>query len=96
MQNSFQDFKKVVSSLLASGVQKVVYMGTKKEPATTELHAKYAQYDENIRAWAAVLRAAAQGNDATLPAPLTMVDVSGGFEALGNPGTFYDTDNLHL
>ena len=73
-------------------------MGTKPEPDTTSLHDEYAEYDALIRTLVSEYAreaAEADDDDAALP-PLTMVDVSPGFEALGNPDSLYQDDELHL
>ena len=85
---TFADFSDVVAGIHEAGAT-VVTLGTKPEPATTQLHAEYRQYDARIRAHAASL--ASEGE-----APLVMVDVYPGFEALGNPDRLYDRDGLHL
>jgi len=87
---TFNDFKAVVQEIHAAGAR-VVYVGTKPEPSTTYLHAKYREYDALIRAHAASLAAAADSDP-----PLVMVDSYKGFEDLGNPKSLYNNDRLHL
>ena len=62
----------------------MLYMGTKPEPGTTSLHTTYAAYD-------AMIAAAAESN-----ADLYTVDVTSEFNALGNPASLYQSDDLHL
>ncbi len=62
---------------------------TKPEPGTTELHAQYRDYDNRIQDFAVNL-----ANDSY--APLNVVDVSQGFEDIGNPNSLYQEDELHL
>ena len=85
---TFRDFSAVVSEIQKSGAT-VYYMGTKPEPLTTELHSAYRAYDDRIRQHAREL-----ATDAS--APLVMIDVYPGFEALGNPDELYQRDQLHL
>jgi len=87
---TFNDFKAVVQEIRAAGAR-VVYVGTKPEPSTKKLHAKYREYDALIRAHAASLAAAADSGP-----PLVMVDSYKGFEDLGNPNSLYRGDRLHL
>ena len=85
---TFGDFSAIVSDIQKSGAT-VYYMGTKPEPLTTELHTEYRQYDDMIRQHALELATDAH-------APLVMIDVYTGFEALGNPDELYQRDQLHL
>ena len=62
----------------------MLYMGTKPEPGTTSLHTTYAAYD-------AMIFEAAESN-----ADLYTVDVTTKFNALGNPASLYQSDDLHL
>merc|ERR1740130_2135859 len=95
--NTFTRMKKVLAKLLGAGVKQVLYMGTKPEPDTTNLHAKYRQYDGLLRAHATALAlaATAAATAADTP-PFTMVDVYPSFEALGNSNNLYQNDQLHL
>ncbi len=88
VRRTFDDFSAVVSRIHQTGAT-VVYMGTKPEPATTELHGDYRAYDDRIRQYALAL--AAVGDT-----PLTMIDVYPSFEDLGNPDELYRRDRLHL
>lgn len=87
---AFRTFEKVVSKLLAMGVGQVVYMGTKPEPDTTELHQEYRQYDAKIREHASQLAVGAT------VVPLVMVDVYPAFLDAGNHASLYQRDGLHL
>jgi len=86
---AFSWFQQIVNKASSAGTR-VVYMGTKPEPATTGLHAMYRDYDERVRAYA---------NDLAVQAfrsPLQMVNVYDAFEDLGNPASLYARDRLHL
>jgi hypothetical protein len=48
------------------GGARVVYMGTKPEPATTRLHAKYRRFDQGILALATALAREGAGSCAGL------------------------------
>ena len=85
---TFDDFSAVVSRIHDRGAT-VYYMGTKPEPATTSLHTEYQEYDAQIRSHATSLASAGS-------ARLVMIDVYRGFEAIGNPDSLYDDDELHL
>jgi lysophospholipase L1-like esterase len=87
--DTFALFTQIVDAYLAGGAR-VVYIGTKPEPGTTELHAQYKEYDALIAKLAAD-RAAGGG----LP-PLTMIDSNAGFVAAGNGADLYSGDELHL
>ena len=87
--STFERFTELVAKITGAGAR-VVYMGTKPEPGTTNLHAQYAQYDQSIRGLATSLA------DGAASPPLAMVDVSSAFEALGNPSSLYASDELHL
>lgn len=80
---TFGQMSQLVSKINAAGA-KVLYMGTKAEPGTTPLHSTYAAYD-------AMVFGAAETN-----ANLFVVDVTSKFNALGNPTSFYQSDDLHL
>ena len=92
---TFARMKKVLAKLLAAGVKQVLYMGTKPEPDTKNLHAKYQQYDGLLRAHATTLAATPAATAAGTP-PFVMVDVYPSFEALGNANNLYRNDKLHL
>lgn len=87
--STFERFTELVAKITGAGAR-VVYMGTKPEPGTTNLHAQYAQYDQSIRGLATSLA------DGAASPPLAMVDVYSAFEALGNPSSLYASDELHL
>lgn len=86
-------YAKVVEKIAAAGAR-VVYMGTKPEPSTKKLHAKYREYDALNFALAANLASSAAGLNAV--PPLVTVDVYKGFEAVGNGLELYENDRLHL
>ena len=85
---TFSVFKSIVESAREAN-SSVVYMGTKPEPATIDLHAEYREYDSLIRQYAIDIAIAPV-------APLVMIDVYNGFEELGNPRSLYAEDQLHL
>jgi len=87
-KKAFRNFKKIVKKINKSG-SRVLYIGTKPEPSTTNLHSKYRKYDQKIRAYTASLAGTADRP------PLVMVDSYKGFEDLGNPNDLY-SDGLHL
>jgi len=89
-KKTYKHFKQVVGKIIKSG-SRVLYIGTKPEPASKNWHKKYRQYDKKIRAYANSLAA-----DEEEP-PLIMVDSYKGFVDLGNPDSLYDDDDeLHL
>ena len=83
----FDDFRKVVEQIHAKGVDRVIYMGTKPEPDTKDLHKDYRDYDELIRDY--YVNAEPDGK-------FTMIDVYPSFLAMGNPRSLYANDDLHL
>jgi len=88
VDETFGYFEEVVEIIHNSGAN-VLYMGTKPEPATTDLHDMYQDYDALIKEYAQSLRDNNEGN-------LIVVDVYASFEELGNPDSLYDDDELHL
>jgi len=80
----FRNFQKIVDKITKSGAS-VVYLGTKPEPSTKGLHAKYRQYDALIREY--------YGKNSE---NLVMIDVYPSFVELGNPRNLYARDKLHL
>jgi len=83
----FDDFRKVVEQIHAKGVDRVIYMGTKPEPDTKDLHKDYRDYDGLIRDY--YVNAGPDGK-------FTMIDVYPSFLAMGNPRSLYANDDLHL
>jgi len=92
VDDTFQRFESVVAKITAFGAR-VLYMGTKPEPATESLHAEYQQYDAKIRALTSSSALTIAASDQPF---LTMVDVYRSFEAIGNSDDLYDGDGLHL
>ena len=88
VEETFGYFEEVVEIIHNSGAN-VLYMGTKPEPATADLHDMYQDYDASIKEYAQWLRENNEGN-------LIVVDVYASFEDLGNPDSLYDDDELHL
>jgi lysophospholipase L1-like esterase len=83
--DAFSNFKKVVSKISAKGAT-TIYIGTKPEPATNDLHAKYRQYDALIRDY----------YGGKQEEPFVMIDVYPSFVNLDNPKSLYRNDKLHL
>ena len=82
---AFSNFKKIVNKIAAQGAT-TIYMGTKPEPGTKSMHAKYRKYDALIREY----------YDGSQQEALIMVDVYPSFVDLGNPDYFYRNDDVHL
>jgi len=89
--DTFDDFAVVIEKIKNFGAR-ALYMGTKPEPSTQNMHSEYEMYDAKIRTYATTLAAA----DVSTPPPLVMVDVYLGFNELGNPRSLYNRDRLHL
>jgi len=95
VKKTFKYFKKIVTEVLKTvpGVR-VLYIGTKPEPGTTNLHNKYKKYDSEIRAFAKKL--SNNRDETTLLPPLVMIDTYPQFISIGNSDTLYQNDELHL
>ena len=91
VSSTFSRLRKSVERLTSSG-SRVLYIGTKPEPSTKNLHDEYTEYDAKVKQLAADL--AASSNDGR--PPLVMVDSFSSFEQLGNPSSLYKSDRLHL
>jgi len=89
VDKAFKNFQQVVKLIAESG-SRVLYVGTKPEPLTQNLHSKYREYDQKIRDFANSISGLAD------KPPLVMVDSYKGFEDLGNPLSLYFWDRLHL
>mmetsp|Transcript_8876 Transcript_8876/g.26027 ORF Transcript_8876/g.26027 Transcript_8876/m.26027 type:complete len:391 (+) Transcript_8876:32-1204(+) len=87
-ESAFARFEAAVARALGAGAR-VVTMGTKEEPSTTALWGAYTAYDALVRGLARELAAGPV-------AQLAAVDVSAGFEAIGNGASLYHSDQLHL
>lgn len=85
VDKTFGFFTEVVDQAIANGAQRVVYLGTKPEPSTTDLHAEYRTYDSKIRDMVS-----------ERAGPLVMIDVYPAFQEVGNPDSLYANDKLHL
>lgn len=85
-QSALQRFKDIASKFIENGAR-VIYLGTKPEPGTKELHKEYKYYDARIRTWVAEQ---AKGNE--LP-PIQMIDV---FKSFDSEKELYNTDELHM
>ena len=91
---TFAFFKQIVEKANEAGAQ-VLYLGTKPEPATKDLHADYRAYDALIRAHAVTLAGELTRTPSSRP-PLIFIDVYASFETLGNGKELYADDRLHL
>lgn len=90
----FEHFKTVIEALLASVHHpRVIYLGTKPEPSTKELHAGYQRYDALIKDYATQLEFEAPAGS---PPPLVVIDSWSRFHGMGNPKSLYRKDGLHL
>jgi lysophospholipase L1-like esterase len=87
---AFDNFKAIVLKTTATGAQ-MLYLGTKPEPGTTELHGAYQVYDGLIKNHAMTL-----ADDSMTHPPLTVIDVYSAFEIRGNPNSLYASDDLHM
>jgi lysophospholipase L1-like esterase len=85
-------FEQIVDKILATGARAIT-LGTKPEPDTGDLHAQYEEYDDLVRELAT--DTAAASSEGT-PPPLVMIDTYPSFVEIGNPGTLYHEDGLHL
>ena len=88
VSSTFEVFRNVVDQYISGGA-KVIYIGTKPEPDTTDLHDEYREYDNLI--WNLAANMSGNGEPS-----FVMIDSYGGFEALGNPESLYANDSLHL
>jgi len=82
------NLEKTVKAFLDSRYHPTVIMlGTKPEPGTTELHSLYRKYD-------ALAKALAQ--NPAFKGHFKFIDTYSQFMAMGNPGSLYQNDNLHM
>jgi len=79
-------FKVIVGKFIADG-SRVIYVGTKPEPGTTNLHKQYMVYDAEIRKFASAL-----AKTADTP-PFQMIDV---FRSFTSKSELYNSDRLHM
>mmetsp|Transcript_54867 Transcript_54867/g.145446 ORF Transcript_54867/g.145446 Transcript_54867/m.145446 type:complete len:387 (+) Transcript_54867:169-1329(+) len=91
VNRAFRDFKAVVSLAQGAGVR-VLTIGTKPEPSTSNLHDEYRQYDSLVQQHASSLASTGSGD----PAPLVVIDSYASFQDMGNPRSLYASDRLHL
>jgi len=87
---TFKRFKKVYRIARRQNIR-VIMMGTKPEPDTTDLHADYRKYDQLLKRFAR--RVAKKNSDSP---PFIFIDVYQSFKSIGNPKSLYDNDELHL
>ena len=90
---TFADLQSIIDKYTANGAR-VLYLGTKPEPGTTTLHTSYESYDALARQRAIDLAEAAAG--AFDDPPMVMLDLYNSFMDLGNSGSLYDSDELHM
>jgi lysophospholipase L1-like esterase len=74
----------IADDVVAAGAKMLIW-GCKPEPDTKSLHKKYRDYDASLRSMAE-----SRGGD------VVFVDVYPAFEAIGNPYSLYQSDELHL
>ena len=74
----------IADDVVAAGAKMLIW-GCKPEPDTKSLHKKYRDYDASLRSMAE-----SRGGD------VVFVDVYPAFEAIGNPNSLYQRDELHL
>jgi len=84
---TFKSAKSIIKLVQKTGA-KVIYLGTKPEPSTKNLHKKYREYDEKMQKLAVSSRSTENR--------LVMINSYKAFEALGNPNSLYRKDKLHL
>eukprot|EP00554_Chaetoceros_debilis_P006079 CAMPEP_0194074766 /NCGR_PEP_ID=MMETSP0149-20130528/1841_1 /TAXON_ID=122233 /ORGANISM="Chaetoceros debilis, Strain MM31A-1" /LENGTH=333 /DNA_ID=CAMNT_0038755035 /DNA_START=92 /DNA_END=1093 /DNA_ORIENTATION=- len=85
----FRRFKQIYREARKNDIR-IIMMGTKPEPDTTNLHQKYRKYDKKLKKWA---QKKAKNTDQP---PFIFVDSYKAFEELGNPDSLYADDELHL
>jgi lysophospholipase L1-like esterase len=90
VDETFARFSAIVDKVVAMGSTLIAF-GTKDEPDTSELWQKYADYDSRIM----TLAESISTNVVSEPS-LVFVDVNAGFKGIGNPGSLYAGDGLHL
>jgi len=85
----FLHLQKTVRAFVDSRYHPTVIMfGTKPEPGTTNLHSLYRKYDALAKSW--------PENDASIAGHFKFIDVHQKFLDMGNPGTLYKNDELHM
>jgi len=91
VSTTYSLFEQLVDKIVVTDAR-VITLATKPEPDTQELHAEYEEYDSLVRDLASGMAA----SDVEEPPPLVMIDTYPSFVALGNPGSLYADDGLHL
>jgi len=89
----FGDVQKIVAKIAATGAQ-TVFLGTKPEPNTKDLHGTYQEFDALVRDH--YERSSPQDEDEDEKKMLTMIDVHRSFLTMGNPRSLYALDRVHL
>lgn len=92
VSKTLRSAKSIIKKITKTGAR-VVFLGTKPEPSTKELHKAYQKYDEQLKKLAVKL---ARKTKKDKPSPLAFVDTFAAFEDLGNPKSLYANDRLHL
>lgn len=87
-EKALKRFKSIASKFIQDGAR-VIYLGTKPEPDSTDLFKEYKYYDAQLRTWVAEQ---AQGKDL---APIQMIDVFKSFTT-ANTKKMYNTEKLHM
>jgi len=89
VKEAFKRFRKIYNAAKSKNI-KIIMIGTKPEPSTRNLHAKYRKYDRKIINFA---RNEAEKSDSP---SLIFIDSYKSFTSLGNPRSLYADDKLHL
>eukprot|EP00931_Biecheleriopsis_adriatica_P025270 TRINITY_DN15562_c0_g1_i1.p1 TRINITY_DN15562_c0_g1~~TRINITY_DN15562_c0_g1_i1.p1 ORF type:complete len:415 (-),score=72.51 TRINITY_DN15562_c0_g1_i1:426-1586(-) len=84
-EDAFKRFKQIVDKFIGNGAR-VIYLGTKPEPDTKNLHREYEFYDSRIRTFAT-----AKAKES--PGSFQMVDV---FRSFTSKKELYNSDKLHM
>jgi len=86
---AFARFTSIVQKFIQDG-SRVVYLGTKPEPGSTELYTEYNFYDNLVRGFATQ-----QAAGKSTP-PLVMIDVFEAFSSDPDLNELFNTDDLHM
>jgi hypothetical protein len=84
VEDTFARFSTIVDKASVLGIGLIAF-GTKDEPDTSEPWQKYVEYNSKIVALAE-----------SLSRSLVFVDANAGFKAVGNHGSLYAEDGLHM
>ena len=102
-EQAYDNFKVMIQPFLEESSQ-VIYIGTKDEPCNAKMHELYAAYDKLLLDYASSLAFGTNSMNGTnglrwtnpTTPPLVFVDGNQGFDALGNAGSLYQGDGIHL